>query len=87
MFELFEESHSDNQWPNLNQRQRAEHLNIRCINVVLGCIRNNQLGYCPSFETSFLVSSDHAIEQINTSIHFSTSPNMSTGNYELPVYF
>jgi pentatricopeptide repeat domain-containing protein 1 len=48
MFELFEESRSDNQWPNLNQRQRAEHLNIRCINVVLGCIRNNQLGYGPS---------------------------------------
>ncbi|CAK9268190.1 unnamed protein product [Sphagnum jensenii] len=49
MFELFEESRSDNQWPNLNQRQRAEHLNIRCINVVLGCIRNNQLGRAIKF--------------------------------------
>jgi pentatricopeptide repeat protein len=33
----------------LNQRQRAEHLNIRCINVVLGCIRNNQLGRAIKF--------------------------------------
>lgn len=45
MFELFEKSRGDDKWPYMNQRQRVEHLNIRCINVVLGCIRHNQLGY------------------------------------------
>lgn len=45
MFELFEKSQGDDKWPYMNQRQRVEHLNIRCINVVLGCIRHNQLGY------------------------------------------
>lgn len=49
MFELFEDARGDGKWPFMNLRQRAEHLNIRCINSVLACIRHNQLGRAISF--------------------------------------
>lgn len=45
MFEVFEDARGDDKWNRMNLRQRAEHLNIRCINAVLACIRHNQLGY------------------------------------------
>ena len=44
MFAIFEDCRSRRLWLELSHQQQAEFLNIRCINVVLGCIRHNQLG-------------------------------------------
>ncbi|CAK9226087.1 unnamed protein product [Sphagnum troendelagicum] len=43
MFAIFEECRSNDQWPSMTHRQRAEHLNIRCITAVFNCIRHNNL--------------------------------------------
>ena len=45
MFEVFEDARGGDNWNRMNLRQRAEHLNIRCINAVLACIHHNQLRY------------------------------------------
>lgn len=49
MFSIFEDCRQQNLWSKLTYQQRAEFLNVRCINVVLGCIRHNQLGRALQF--------------------------------------
>ncbi|XP_024387680.1 uncharacterized protein [Physcomitrium patens] len=49
MFNIFEDCRKENLWTKLTYQQRAEFLNVRCINVVLGCIRHNQLGRALEF--------------------------------------
>jgi len=49
MFAIFEDCRSRRLWLELSHQQQAEFLNIRCINVVLGCIRHNQLGRALEF--------------------------------------
>ncbi|KAG0587095.1 hypothetical protein KC19_2G140400 [Ceratodon purpureus] len=49
MFGIFEDCRKENLWTKLTYQQRAEFLNVRCINVVLGCVRHNQLGRALQF--------------------------------------
>ncbi|KAH9561354.1 hypothetical protein CY35_05G018100 [Sphagnum magellanicum] len=49
MFAIFEECRSNDQWPSMTHRQRAEHLNIRCITAVFNCIRHNNLARAVEF--------------------------------------